>query len=712
MTFCQQGVTKQSLVGSDPICHLVINSRLAHTLAPYKTTRVKRLFGSVSLVSSSSFSILISKKCQDKTAYDLLHRSALLPKLLSLSNHHCGYIQCQELVSSALETSAKTLQAPICPPTALSRKNMSMLRLLRSRNLHFRPSSQTPQASLICCLVATIYTTNVSNLGWSVPTVVPFAARVSTKSTFAWLLEVGPVCSSRSLDRANILIGPAISSYVVLDKTQVADIDPSMVVDEIYDEPEDRPCPVCRDDDHEEVLLACDGCDAYYHTYCIGLDAVPPGHWFCDNCATQRAIESVNPTSAERPPARAHNPPNRRTRAQQRRVWNRNQATSSNWARVWQSVWDHLNLDLDFPFDEDMEVSSANRVSERREYQEWERRLRVAERQGGAHRFRDTANTLLHSHARRTASPPPGPESQEEIRAWNALEKAREIEAGPSKRKRKSATASPSDAEPTTIPERPLKRPRTRRVPANAPDSSSRDTETGVAAGPSSVRVAAPTPSKTGAPSMLQSMLRKIEETTTNEDSGPGLPTRLSIASANGLNSAQLSSPGSSPTTSNYPTPRARSLTPPPTISPRPSSPLALTSTITPIFPPAQFSPERSPAEPSPPQTQRSDPHRQPRPSKRKSSPPPSLETSPNRASVPLSTKTDLQKMVSTALKPHYQSNAVSKDQYTDINRNVSRLLYDRVGESGYLGSAQKELYERLAFNEVTKAVEGLKAST
>ena len=160
-----------------------------------------------------------------------------------------------------------------------------------------------------------------------------------------------------------------------------------MIIDEIYDEPEDAPCPVCRDDDNEEVLLACDGCDAYYHTYCVGLDSVPMGHWFCETCETQRAIESVCPTSAERTPRRPQNTSDRRTRAQQRRLRTRNQVSSSSWARVWQSVWDHLNLDLDFPFDEGSDLvgidASHQTASQRREFREWERRLRVAERQGG-----------------------------------------------------------------------------------------------------------------------------------------------------------------------------------------------------------------------------------------------------------------------------------------------------------------------------------------
>ena len=448
--------------------------------------------------------------------------------------------------------------------------------------------------------------------------------------------------------------------------------------------------------------MACDGCDAYYHTYCVGLDDVPYGAWFCETCETQRAIDSVNPTSAERPPQRSHNSSHRRTRAQQRQQFRRNQATSSNWARVWQSVWDHLNLDLDFPFDE---TSGGTSFNERQLHEEWYRRSEVAEMQGGRNRFRDTAPTLLNRRARRTPSQQPEPESQEEIRAWNAFEKAREIERDPTpKRKRKSATTSPCEPEPSGQAERPLKRPRTRRMPEQAANAS---TST-----PESRRSSAAGPSTAG-PSLLQSMLRKIEASSPVEDNNRQTPTRLSINPTGTHNSTQPSSPGpSSPTGSNHASPRAQSITPPPSVSPRPGSPLSLTSKIEPIFPPAAFSPERSPGEPSLPHHPKSDQHRQPRKLQQESSPPRSEETSPTRASIPYATKADLQKMVSSALKPHYQQNNVSKDQYTDINRNVSRKLYDRVGDTGHVDGLEREDYERLANDEVAKAVEGLQATT
>ncbi|KAG8531532.1 uncharacterized protein KY384_003161 [Bacidia gigantensis] len=507
-------------------------------------------------------------------------------------------------------------------------------------------------------------------------------------------------------------LGSIISSYAVEDKTQVADVDPSMIIDEIYDEPEDAPCPVCREDDNEDVLLACDGCDAYYHTYCVGLDSVPIGHWFCENCETQRIIESVCPPSSERPPQRPQNSSDRRTRAQQRRLRSRNQVTSSSWARVWQSVWDHLNIDLDFPFDEDSDArridASHRTASQRREFHEWEARLQVAERQGGPNRFRDTASALLDLHARREQPPQPEPESQEELRAWNAFEKAREIEAAPSpKRKRKSATTSPSEPEPAQQMDRPLKRPRTRRVVENSAASPSMisDPLMSSAAGPSS-RLAQSSAAQSSGPTLVQSMLQKIEASNNpNESLGQ---SRLSIQAGANSSSPLPSSPRVSPTTSNHASPRARSTTPPPSTSPRPSSPLSLTSKIEPIFPPADFSPERSPSDNTLAHRSRPEQRRQSRQLQQDSSPSRSADASPSRVNVPFAMKADLQKMVSNALKPHYQSNTVSKDQYTDINRNVSRMLYDKVGEQGNVDGDERKTYERLATDEVAKAVEVL----
>ena len=490
-----------------------------------------------------------------------------------------------------------------------------------------------------------------------------------------------------------------------------------MLIEDDDEELEDQPCLICGEYYNEERLLACDGCDAYYHTYCVDLDQVPIGHWYCENCETQRAIESVCPNDSNRPAQRPHHTADRRTRGQQRQVRNRNQASSSSWARVWQSVWDNLNLDLDFPFDEGSDVARIDRAqraaSQRRDFRQWERRFQVAERQGGLNRFRDTASALLDLHATREHPAVPEPESREEIQAWNAFEKAKELELDPNpKRKRKSATNSPSDAESHAQAQRPLKRPRTRRTIDNTEGSNNAIPD---APGPSSRTSGLHNVAAQGnGPSFLQSMLREIETSSAPE----GVQPHQNMQTLTGHSSPQPSSPGASPTTSNHPSPRARSTTPPPTVATRPGSPFSLTSKVEPIYPPAEFSPTRSPTElslahrPLNEMRQFTRPLRQPRPPVKSSSLPRSEDTSPTRTAMPLSIKTDLQKMVSTALTPHYQSNTVSKDQYTDINRNVSRFLYEKVGDAGSVTSETRKTWERLASDEVAKAVQSLRTSS
>ena len=75
-----------------------------------------------------------------------------------------------------------------------------------------------------------------------------------------------------------------------------------------------------------------------------------------------------------------------------------------------------------------------------------------------------------------------------------------------------------------------------------------------------------------------------------------------------------------------------------------------------------------------------------------------------------LSAKSDVQKLVSAALKPHYNDQTISKDEYTNINRDVSRMLYDKIGDFESLGGEDKVKWEKVAGEEVKKAVGALKA--
>ena len=74
-----------------------------------------------------------------------------------------------------------------------------------------------------------------------------------------------------------------------------------------------------------------------------------------------------------------------------------------------------------------------------------------------------------------------------------------------------------------------------------------------------------------------------------------------------------------------------------------------------------------------------------------------------------LTAKEGVAKMVSSALKPHYHRSEISKDQYTDINRSVSRMLYEKVGVEENLNDGARESWEKMAGEEVAKAVECVK---
>ncbi|KAJ3194283.1 hypothetical protein HK101_003091, partial [Irineochytrium annulatum] len=43
-------------------------------------------------------------------------------------------------------------------------------------------------------------------------------------------------------------------------------------------------CMVCGECDHEDTMLLCDICDLGYHLFCIGLETIPQGDWFCNEC--------------------------------------------------------------------------------------------------------------------------------------------------------------------------------------------------------------------------------------------------------------------------------------------------------------------------------------------------------------------------------------------------------------------------------------------
>ena len=75
------------------------------------------------------------------------------------------------------------------------------------------------------------------------------------------------------------------------------------------------------------------------------------------------------------------------------------------------------------------------------------------------------------------------------------------------------------------------------------------------------------------------------------------------------------------------------------------------------------------------------------------------------------SAKEEIQRMVKIALKPRYLDKTINKDQYTDINRDISRKMYDLVGGASALADqGARERWQEMAAEEVRKAVTSLAA--
>ena len=75
------------------------------------------------------------------------------------------------------------------------------------------------------------------------------------------------------------------------------------------------------------------------------------------------------------------------------------------------------------------------------------------------------------------------------------------------------------------------------------------------------------------------------------------------------------------------------------------------------------------------------------------------------------STKTEIQRMVKAVLGPRYRNDEVTKDQYTDINRDVSRLMYDKVGDAeGLADQDGRDKWQKFATDEVERLVEAIRA--
>lgn len=75
------------------------------------------------------------------------------------------------------------------------------------------------------------------------------------------------------------------------------------------------------------------------------------------------------------------------------------------------------------------------------------------------------------------------------------------------------------------------------------------------------------------------------------------------------------------------------------------------------------------------------------------------------------SAKEEIQRMVKMTLRPRYLEKTINKDQYTDINRSVSRKMYELVGDASALADQRaRERWQEMAATEVQSAIDGLAA--
>ncbi|KAL4728546.1 hypothetical protein ACLX1H_005297 [Fusarium chlamydosporum] len=481
--------------------------------------------------------------------------------------------------------------------------------------------------------------------------------------------------------------------------------------------------------------------------------------------ATEVGERSPRPSYVRRPNPRNVRGYHVRTRERLRRA--RRQARNVEWQGAWGQFsgrfYEMSDLDLDNHDEEDEELEQYRRFQEvgRRELERWQQRMDIARRLGARDVFVNNIPPAISE--RLQPAPEPVQETADERRAWGALERARETEepsTNSRKRKGRSVTASPR--EPAQEPERKLKRPRTRRLPTQNGEASS--SVSSPAPGPSTARINTNgSTSRNGIadhgsidPPLVSSLLKELEPSIMSDDD-------TSITNNGWRHPPDASSPAlspvMSPSPSAYGSPRALSLTPPPMLNfnARPGSPtLSLSSTIQPRYAPANYSPTRTnheranhdhsdsetrlarnaPINFSPTRSRRERPSReqasrdnsdsetrparlpesrplelrQPRPRRPDEVPAPRKEEPPTELNLTQEDKVSINEIVKGALRPHWRSRKLTTEQYSVINRDISRKLYDEVKGAASLSDEARRQWENRATKEVAQAVAELSA--
>ncbi|KAK6358355.1 hypothetical protein TWF730_007698 [Orbilia blumenaviensis] len=429
------------------------------------------------------------------------------------------------------------------------------------------------------------------------------------------------------------------------------------------------------------------------------MSQAPRGLWYCPPCVIERP--SLGSRNNDSRPARG----------------SRTRPTYDPWERVWLTVggrYEALEVEYSTNNEDDVQPESIERgVSA------WNRRIDVARRLGAAEVLNEAVPRILERLPLVHKEPEMSPEEEE---AWAMFEEAEDALLHPEEpeeseghqepmdetqdqaaennsaasRKRrlsKLLTSSPQaerktrddgtfvDIESQDVPpespsqpvqERKLKRPRTRRlVPQSLANIDSPPVET------------------------IQPQLQSVEtgsnSPTATRDPAPSSPTLLDTLLAD-IDKPQPSTMAGlkfpRPISSNRPTflPPSSPLTPPmegPDSSP--SSPVheyPLPQEVT--------LPHSPPAEPS--------------------SPPP-RQDSASPSGISFSNKKEIEKLVRLALAPHYQAGDMSGDQFAEINKAVSRNLYNKITGDGRIREWEKTRWMGYAKKEVEKHVEILKGS-
>lgn len=589
-------------------------------------------------------------------------------------------------------------------------------------------------------------------LGWRERTAVPSAEQLSTRFPFPPLFRVCLALAYNTIARLTYwLLGAILETYPVKDKIQVQQYD-----DPLFDEDEGV-CEVCIRGENLDDLLICDDCDRSFHTYCLGLDSIPSGAtWYCPGCCERHRAGRL--TSGLYAPARSRTRQalrsGRGTRtvgAVRRLQQQTHYDTLRREDRAWRNAWQHLDSDLEFLNDERAaSVSLAEEHLRTRQAVRMMRRREVAAAQtdGGPNAFDQPLAWMTPTSRPRTFPHSQQPISEEERSAWRMFDIVEGTEKSPRKRSRRSSrelTRSPiSEAEK---PRR--KRPRTRRD-SQLLDENSKNGES-LSNTPAAPCLEDLTNAGSTAPgSYLGSILESIAKSAENTLPDPP-PTGLW-----GIDLSKMRP--LSPEPSNSASPRSRPISPidvspfsptsPPRsrphspvqtgqIPPPPSSPTRRTPIVSYIQSAPARAWELSPS--SPPTSRASSPiqrqqqsHSYPssdreepgsddgrggassssdtdsRSNKRERHHRQRQQGEGRHSSITAQDKEDITKIVRSVLKPLYPEK-LSKDDFTEINKSVSRKLYQLVEADTSRGVANnKEKWIKVAEEEVMNAVECL----